>query len=75
MRILTALLLLASPAYAGGFYGGFAKGMERARALELDAKDGGNRYQALKRQEELEEIREKLKRQRELLEDLRSRSR
>lgn len=69
-----ALLGLATGAQAQ-FMGGLADGMANAgrlenerRALDLDARDGGRRFDRLRTQHDLDEIRTEMRRNRELLE-------
>ncbi len=75
--IVLLSLMAVSPAPAQ-FLGGFAEGMADAerrelqrRALELDARDGGSRYDRLRQQQELEAIVRELRRQTDLLEQQR----
>lgn len=76
MRTLIALLALTTAANANGaFMGGFADGFNQSRALQLDAQDGGYRYPMLMQQKRNEEILEMLRKQRQLIEDLKSNQR
>jgi hypothetical protein len=77
MRILIAAGLVAATCTGAEaqFMGGLADGMANAgrlenerRALDLDARDGGRRFDRLRTQHELDDIRTELRRNRELLE-------
>lgn len=57
-------------AASGFFYGGFADGMNQRRALDLDAEDGGSRYERLMQRKRELEVRESLERLKEEIEDL-----
>lgn len=76
MRILMvcAALAFAGAANANGFfYGGFADGMEQSRALRLDAEDGGSRYDRLMQQKREREVREQLEKLKREIEELKRR--
>lgn len=76
MGILAFILfMLATPA-AAQFAGGFADGMARSqeltiqeRAIELDARDGGNRYDRLRQQQQLDRIERQLRQNQEFIEN------
>lgn len=82
MRVIACILALftstAASAQSGFFMGGYADGVAQARqlelqrrALELDAYDGGNRYNHLRTEQQLDELNEQLRRNNDLLEQQR----
>lgn len=61
---------------SGSFAGGAAQGIQAAdaidlqrRAVELDARDGGNRYHRLRQQQQMDELRQELQKSNRLLEE------
>lgn len=81
MVLLAFILFMTTPA-AAQFAGGFSDGMARSRelgtqerAVELDARDGGNRYERLRAQQQLDAIERQIRRNTEALEEMESRRR
>ncbi len=79
MRVAAAiacLILFTAPVAAeGGFFGGMADGIDQGskrdlerRALDLDAKDGGSRYERLRLRNQIDELKADLRRNTEALE-------
>lgn len=78
MRFVALILcFLPTAALSQGFYGGAADGMREAeerqmqrRALDLDARDGGSRYNRLQNQIQQERIQRQLEENNRLLRDM-----
>lgn len=87
MKILLAsaailVSIATASAQSGFFLGGAADGAARSRelsiqerAIELDARDGGSRYERLRQQQQLDAIERQIRRNTEAIEELESRRR
>ena len=84
MKILlaSAAILASITTASAQFLGGWAEGAARSRelgiqerAVELDARDGGSRYESIRRQQQLDAIERQIRRNTEALEELESRRR